>query len=97
MPTLINNFNFGSSQRNANPELTRQLSVLYSDIAFCVNTKTSKYFTDGVLKPHANPPANNQFNKNFEICDIYVRTDTNTGWLLTSRTTDEAVTWTQIT
>lgn len=97
MPTLISNFNFGTSLRNANPELTRQLSSMYSDIALNSNTKVSKYFTDGVSKPHVNPPANNQFNKNFEICDIYVRTDTNTAWIMTSRTTDEAVTWTQIT
>lgn len=97
MPTLIQNFNFGTSLRNQNPELTRQLSSMYSDIALNANTKVSKYFTDGVLKPHVNPPANNQFNKNFEICDIYVRTDTNTAWIMTSRTTDTAVTWTQIT
>lgn len=97
MPTLISNFNFGTSLRNANPELTRQLSGMYSDIALNSNTKVSKYFTDGVQKPHVDPPANNQFNKNFEICDIYVRTDTNTAWIMTSRTTDEAVTWTLIT
>jgi len=97
MPTLNQNFNWGSSLRNANPELTRQLSEAYSNTAFAVNTKVSKYMTDGILKPHANPPANDQFNKNFEIGDIYVRSDTNTAWIMTSRTTSEAVTWTQIT
>lgn len=97
MPTLIQNFNWGSSIRNENPELTRQLSTAYSDTAIVVNTKISKYFTDGVLKPHANPPANSEFNKNFEIGDVYVRTDSNTAWMMTSRTTANAVTWTQIT
>ena len=97
MPTLITDFNWGSSLRNENPELTRQLSEAYSGTAFCVNTKISKYVTDGVQKPHVNPPANSDFNKNFELGDIYVRTDTNTAWIMTSRTTSNAVTWTLVT
>lgn len=97
MPTLITNFNWGSALRNDNPELFRQLSIVYSDIANIMNTKVSKYFTDGIKKPHVDPPANDQFNKNFEIGDVYVRTDTDTAWMMTSRTTAEAVTWTQIT
>lgn len=97
MPTLLTSFNWGASLRNANPELTRQLSEAYSDTALAVNTKVSKYVTDGVQRPHANPPANSNFNNNFEIADIYVRSDTNTAWIMTSRTTSSAVTWTQIT
>jgi hypothetical protein len=97
MPTLITNFNWGSSLRNANPELTRQLSESYTQTALCVNTKVSKYVTDGVQRPHANPPANSDFNKNFELGDIYVRSDTNSAWIMTSRTTSNAVTWTLLT
>lgn len=97
MPTLLTNFNWGASLRNANPELTRQLSEAYSDTALAVNTKVSKYVTDGIQKPHVNPPANSDFNKNFDLADIYVRSDTNTAWIMTSRTTSSAVTWTQIT
>ena len=97
MPTLINNFNWGSSLRNANPELTRQLSQAYNDTAQAVNTKISKYVTDGDQRPHVNPPANSEFNKNFELADIYVRSDTNTAWIMTSRTTANSVTWTQLT
>jgi hypothetical protein len=97
MPTLITNFNWGSSLRNANPELTRQLADAYTSTALCVNTKVSKYVTDGVQRPHANPPANSDFNKNFELGDIYVRSDTNAAWIMTSRTTSNAVTWTLIT
>lgn len=97
MPTLIQNFNWGNALRNANPELMRQLSVAYSNIALAVNSKVSKYTTDGILKPHVNPPASSDFNKNFDIGDIYVRTDTDTAWIMTSRTTDIAVTWKQIT
>lgn len=97
MVTLIQNFNWGSAIRNANPELARQLSTAYTDTAQVVNTKISKYFTDGLQKPHVNPPASSQFNANFEIADVYVRTDTDTAWMMTSRTTAQAVTWTQIT
>ena len=97
MPTIPQTFNWGSSLRNSNPELTRQLSTAYSDTAQVLNTKTSKYVTDGNQRPHVNPPANNEFNKNFEIADIFVRTDTNTAWIMTSRTTSNAVTWTLIT
>lgn len=97
MPTLITNFNWGAALRNSNRELTRQLSQAYSDTANAVNTKTSKYVTDGENKPHVNPPANSDFNKNFEISDFYVRTDTDTAWIMTSRTTSNAVTWTVIT
>lgn len=97
MPTLIQNFNWGASLRNANPELTRQLSQAYSDTAIVVNSKSSRYVTDGNQKPNVDPPATSDFNKNFEIGDFYVRIDTDTAWIMTSRTTSIDVTWTQIT
>ncbi len=97
MPTLNQTFNWGTALRNQNPELVRQLSTAYSDTAQVMNTKVSKYFTDGNQKPHANPPVNSAFNQNFEIGDVYVRTDVDTAWMMTSRTTSNAVTWTQIT
>ena len=97
MPTLIQNFNWGTALRNDNPELVRQLATAYSDTAGVVNTKVSKFTTDGVQRPNVDPPANSDFNKNFEIADVYVRTDTNTAWIMTSRTTSNAVTWTVIT
>ena len=97
MPTLLTNFNWGASLRNFNPELTRQLSDAYTNTAQAVNTKISKYVTDGNQKPHVNPPANSDFNKNFEIADVFVRTDTNTAWMMTSRTSSTVVVWTLIT
>lgn len=96
MPRLTQDFNWGKEQSD-NPLLYRQLSEAYSDTAGVVNTKISKYITNGTSKPNVDPPANDQFNKNWEIGDIYVRTDTNKAWIMTSRTTQEAVTWTQIT
>lgn len=97
MPTLITNFNWGRAVNNANPELVRQLSQAYSDTANIVNTKISKYFTDGIQKPHVDPPASSDFNINFEIGDVFVRTDTDSAWMMTSRTTSSAVTWSLIT
>lgn len=97
MPTLINDFNWGASLRNANPELTRQLAMAYTSTALTVNTKISKYVTDGIQRPHVDPPASSEFNRNFEIADVYVRTDTDTAWMMTSRTTDIDVIWSQIT
>ena len=97
MPTLISTFNWGSAIRNNNPELARQLSQAYSDTAQTVNTKISKYVTDGIQKPNVDPPASSDFNKNFEIGDIYVRTDTDSAWIMTSRTTSTDVIWTIIT
>jgi hypothetical protein len=97
MPTLITKFNWGSALTNFNPELVRQLDEVYTDTANAVNTKVSKYYTNGTSRPHVDPPASNIFNRNFEIGDIYVRTDTDSAWIMTSRTTDIAVTWTLIT
>ena len=97
MPTLIQNYNWGNAIRNSNPELTRQLSQAYINTALVVNTKVSKYVTDGNQQPNVDPPANSQFNENFEIGDVYVRTDTDTAWIMSSSTTTNAVTWKQIT
>lgn len=97
MSRMITNFNWGSALRNDNPTLARQLSEAYTDTAQVVNTKASKYVTDGIQKPHVNAPANSSLNENFELGDIYVRSDTNSAWIMTSRTTARAVTWTLIT
>jgi hypothetical protein len=97
MPTLVTEFNWGKDIYDENPNLTRQLSQSYSETARAVNTKVSKYTTDGIQKPHVDPPVNDQFNQNFEIGDIYVRTDTNSAWIMTSRTTSQAATWSIIT
>ena len=94
MPTLILNYNWGGSLRNENPELTRQLAETFSNIAFCVNTKVSKYIgtTDA-----PDPVTPSQTNKNLDLGDIWVNKSTDVAWIMTSRTTDLLVTWTQIT
>ncbi len=97
MATIVTSFNWGDALKSDNPDLMRQLSAAYSGTAQCVNTKISKYTTDGVQRPHVNPPASSDFNKNFELADIYVRTDTDSAWIMTSRTTSSDVTWTIIT
>ena len=92
MTRLNTRYNWGKKLGDDNPDLHRQLSETYGDIAQVANGKSNK-----VSKPAANPPANSDFNKNYDIGDIFVRQDTNTAWILTSRTTAEAVNWQQIT
>jgi hypothetical protein len=84
--------NFGSDVAQAMPQLARQLDEMYTDIANALNLLVKKNIISG-----ANPPANDQRNSFFSIGDITIRTDTNTAWIMTNRTTPNAVTWTQIT
>ena len=97
MTRLKNKINWGDALFNLNPLLVRQLDTAYNSTALAVNQKSTRYTTDGLQKPHVNPPANSQFNTNFDLGDLYVRTDTNTAWIMTSRADSENVTWTQIT
>lgn len=92
MPTLNRRFNFGSKEKEQNPDLYNQLSDLYVDISGVVNTKTSVRVIS-----NQNPPANDPVNRNYSIGDFWVRTGTDSAWIMTSRTTDTAVTWTLIT
>lgn len=84
--------NFGSEVRELSPVLANQLSQMYTDIA---NTFTYAIKKDVVTG--ADPAAVAQRNSFFSVGDITVRTDTNTAWIMTSRTTPDAVTWTLIT
>ncbi len=84
--------NFGSEVVELSPVLANQLSQMYSDIANSLSLAIKKNVVTG-----ANPAANDQRNSFFSVGDITVRTDTDTAWIMTSRTTPNAVTWTQIT
>ncbi len=84
--------NFGSEIKEISPVLANQLSQMYSDIANAISLGIKKNVISG-----ANPPANDQRNSFFSIGDITVRTDTNAAWIMTNRTTPNAVTWTLIT
>jgi len=84
--------NFGEEVREVSPELHNQLSEMYTDIANTLAQAIKKDVVSG-----ANPAANAERNSFFSIGDITVRTDTNAAWIMTSRTTPEAVTWTLIT
>ena len=84
--------NFGSEVRELNPQLYNQLSQMYTDIANAFSRAIKKDVITGV-----DPAANDQRNSFFSIGDITVRTDTDTAWIMTSRTSPNAVTWTQIT
>ncbi len=95
MPFLSQTINWGSVKDN--PALNRQLALAYTTTAIIVNLKVSKYYTDGMQKPHMDPPANSQFNNNFEIGDIFVRTDADKAWIMTSRVDLDNVIWKLIT
>lgn len=91
MSRLTEDFNWGKEIAGENPVLYRQLSESYSKTSRAVNRKVNK-----VTSPDTDPPADSNFNTSFDIGDVYVRTDNDTAWMMTSRTTAEAVTWTQI-
>lgn len=84
--------NFGNEVSQQMPQLARQLDEMYTDIANALNTLIKKNILTGV-----NPGANDQRNSYFSIGDIAIRSDTNSAWIMTSRTTPNAVTWTLIT
>lgn len=91
MPTLTPRFNWGTEIKNINPTLYNQLNDSFSSTARIVNTKVSKNIAT------TNPPADDQINANFEEGDLWVNKSTDTAWILTSRTSNTAVTWKQIT
>ncbi len=84
--------NFGNEVSQAMPQLARQLDEMYTDIANALNLLVKKNVISG-----SDPAANDQRNSFFSIGDITIRTDNNKAWIMTSRTTPNAVTWTLIT
>lgn len=84
--------NFGNTVRGLSPQLANQLSQMYTDIANSFAQAIKKDVVTG-----ADPAANDQRNSFFSVGDITVRTDTDTAWIMTSRTSPTAVTWTKIT
>lgn len=91
MSRLLPNFNYGSEIKNLNPTLYNQLRDSYFDTASVVNTKASKYVTNVA------PPADAAINASLDIGDLWVNSLTDTAWIMTSRTTNTAATWKQIT
>ncbi len=91
MSRLVPSFNYGSEIKNLNPTLYNQLRDSYFDTASVVNTKASKYVTN------AAPPADAAINASLDIGDLWVNSLTDTAWIMTSRTTNTAATWKQIT
>lgn len=92
MPRVAQTYTWGKGIREQNKDLYNQLNESYENIAFVLNTKVSRRV---ILDQ--NPPASDEVNRNFEIGDVWVRTDADTAWMMTSRTDDITVTWTQIT
>ena len=84
--------NFGDDIREISPTLSNQLSQMYTDIAFALQPLIKRSVITG-----ADPAAVAQRNSFFSIGDITIRTDTDSAWIMTSRTTPETVVWTKIT
>lgn len=84
--------NFGTEIKDISPNLANQLSEMYSDFANAITYGLKKNVVSG-----ADPAANDQRNSFFSVGDITIRTDNNKAWIMTSRTTPNAVTWTLIT
>ena len=84
--------NFGTEVRDVSPVLHNQLSEMYTDIANILTQTIKKDVVTG-----ANPAAVSQRNSFFSIGDITIRTDTDSAWIMTSRTDPETVVWTLIT
>ena len=91
MPTQPPRFNWGTEIKNINDTLYNQLNDSYSSTARVLNTKTSKYITT------VNPPADDPVNQNFDQGDFWINQNSGDAWIITSRTTNTAVTWKQIT
>lgn len=91
MTRLNTRYNWGQTLSVENPDLYRQLNDVYSIIASNTNGKCNK------ASMLTAPQADNDVNKNYDIGDIWVNTQTNSAWIMTSRTTPTAVTWKQFT
>ena len=91
MSRLSNRFNWGNDLPDENPTLHRQLNDTYTNIVNSVNVKSNKNVT-----PDTDPPADDPINANFDEGDVWVRCDTNAAWIMTSRTSANAVNWKSI-
>lgn len=90
--TLPLSRNWGDAEESVDRSLLYQLDDMYFDIASALTFLIKKNILTGV-----DPQPTEQLNSLFSIGDLTIRTDTNRAWIMTSRTTDESVTWTLIT
>lgn len=90
MPSLPTRFNWGITIKNMNPTLYNQLNDTYTDTARAVNAKVNKNINA------KDPPANAAENAIFDIGDIWINTTSDRAWIMTSRQTNNQVTWTEI-
>ena len=84
--------NWGAAYTDDNAVLNRSLDEMYTDIANAISPLVKKNILNG-----ADPAANDQRNRFFTIGDLAVRIDTDTAWIMTSRTDPDNVVWSQIT
>lgn len=87
MLRIAESFNFGRDLPEELKKLYTQLDRMYSTLARGINVKTRTYTSTSA------PSASAQINKEFDIGDSWIKTDTNKVYILTSRTSDIDVTW----
>jgi hypothetical protein len=87
MPTLPPRYNWGESLKDQNGILYNQLQDTYSDTASVVNTKISVNAT-----LNNDPVADSAANMQYTIGDIWINKSLNTAYIMTSRSTNTAVT-----
>lgn len=101
--TIPTKFNFGNTANDDN--LLRKLSDIYRILSSSANTANSSVETINTTLPSklnfsintSDPIASDVINKTLELGHMWIRSDTNDIWIMTSRTTEEAVTWKKIT
>lgn len=87
MPTLPPRYNWGESLKDENAILYNQLQDTYSETASVVNTKSTVNAT-----VDKDPKADAAANMQYTIGDIWINKDLNTAYIMTSRSTNTAVT-----
>lgn len=91
MSRLTRRFNYGTEIKNINDTLYNQLNDSYYSTATVVNTKSTRFAAT------IDAPANDQANAGLDIGDLWINSDSDTAWIMTSRISPEQVTWKQIT
>ncbi len=91
MPSLPPRYNWGSEIKNINPTLYNQLNDAYTISSRIINTKVTKNVTT------VDPTADSVSNASYDIGDIWINTNSDSAWIMTSRQTNTQVVWTLIT
>lgn len=91
MVRLNRKFNYGAEVKNLNDTLYNQLNDSYFSTSVAVNSKSTR------MVQTFDAPANDPVNSGLDIGDMWVNTNTDSAWIMTSRLSLNQVTWKLIT